>query len=391
MCVKFIPGWTNLLVDDLSIDLLCGGSGAFVAKISTTAEVLPKCVAFKSGSSDISAIALKGLTASGAESFCGKCYLAGNDEYPGYAITEMALGGSCGSGKDAIELYGSYGEAYGTVLAKLHAQEYTWFDTKAEAVCGWSTDRDGIPSGKVFDLLPLEVRECMEQHRDQAGMLLRNLCSLWHAGPMKSNSVFDELDLGDQNLASEWYALVAERVHSIVLGMCEGGLMDRIVISHGDAHSKNFVVREDGGDDLFIIDFDMLLTAPAWHDMGEPFANMGYSFANGEPTPIPPLEQRRAAAAAYLKELGEQTCQSHSHNTADDVVFDLNKGVVSRWLRFSYKGAGFDLKSGSKCGWRQLAMCARASAILLEARNAPAVFQEVLEKGIAHVVTYGFL
>ena len=67
--------------------------------------------------------------------------------------------------------------------------------------------------------------------------------------------------------------------------------------------------------ELVIIDFDMLVIAPAWHDMGEPFGNMGFNMGTLQPEPMPPLQQRRDAAAAYLQELGEATCRSYKHSS----------------------------------------------------------------------------
>merc|ERR1712166_222953 len=109
LCIQFVPGW-HLSVCDLSIELYNGGSGAFVAKISTSADVIPQSVAFKSGSSDAAAFALAAFQRSGAE-FVGKVYLAGHSEHPGYLIAEVAHGKDAGfgginrDGTDTLEMY----------------------------------------------------------------------------------------------------------------------------------------------------------------------------------------------------------------------------------------------------------------------------------------------
>merc|ERR1712166_130440 len=350
LCIQFVPGWQDLSVCDLSIELYNGGSGAFVAKISTSADVILQSVAFKSGSSDAAAFALAAFQRSGAE-FVGKVYLAGHSEHPGYLIAEVAHGKDAGfgginrDGTDTLEMYKNHAASYGSVLAQLHTHEFSWINAEVEASTGWPFGPDDTMTGKAFESLPAAVKAELNQHKDQAGILLNNLVSLWRAGPeLCSNGKFALLTEQDQKQVSEWFQLVALQIQKVILGMTDPNvLMDRVVMSHGDAHSKQFVARNVHSlSELMIIDFDMMLYAPAWHDWGEPFSNNGFNHMTLEPYPMPPLEERRAAARAYLKELGAEICQKYLHNSVDDVVFDANKGVVSRWI----KGLPWCLRKG---------------------------------------------
>ena len=399
LCTQFVPGWQDLSVSDVSIDLYTGGSGAFVAKVSSSAEVVPQCVAFKSGSSDAAAFALAAFQRSGAE-FVGKVYLAGHSKHQGYLITEVAhgqdsgFGGTCSDGTDTLNMYKNHAAPYGTVLAKLHTHEFSWFNPEVEASTGWPFGPDGMSTGQVFEMLPAAVKAELDQHKQQAGILLRNLVSLWHAGPeVSSNEQFALLTEQDQKQVSEWFQLVAQQIQKVLLGMIDSNvLMDRVVMSHGDAHSKQFVAKNThSSSELMVLDFDMMLYAPAWHDMGEPFGNHGFHHATLEPYPLPPLEERRTAARAYLSELGPEFCEQYLHSSVDDVVFDANKGVVSRWLKcVTWWIPRFwqHIEHGGKFhpAWRQLALCTRAGDILRKARQEPSLFNEVLQKGIVKVV-----
>ena len=87
------------------------------------------------------------------------------------------------------------------------------------------------------------------------------------------------------------------------------------------------------------VDYDLLRKAPAFYDTG-----VMLSLANPmNASEYPPLENRRAAAQAYLE---LTACRDqYETNGVDDVVFDMNKGVVraaaarcrmlTRFLRFA--------------------------------------------------------
>ena len=68
-----------------------------------------------------------------------------------------------------------------------------------------------------------------------------------------------------------------------------------------------------------MIDFDLMMKAPAWYDMGAVQASWVLEGqAKGEP--YPSLETRREVARAYLDALGKETVAQYSKTSVDDVV-----------------------------------------------------------------------
>merc|ERR1711865_1167268 len=86
-----------------------------------------------------------------------------------------------------------------------------------------------------------------------------------------------------------------------------------------------------------MIDFDRIMRAPAWYDMG-------IILADWRPMPLdrpfPPLANRLSAARAYIAACDENVVRMYPRRTPEDVVFDANKGVVLRMFMqgFNYVG-----------------------------------------------------
>ena len=134
---------------------------------------------------------------------------------------------------------------------------------------------------------------------------------------------FDQMSDAERTEATEWFQLVGARIPSIIEPLLEGGFMDRVVICHGDAHKNNVVIRQNG-EDLMLIDFDLMFRAPAWFEFVMKTGISMFSMKTGMPLPHPSLEDRRAVALAYLNATGEQA-SGYSHNSVDDIVYDFNK------------------------------------------------------------------
>lgn len=72
------------------------------------------------------------------------------------------------------------------------------------------------------------------------------------------------------------------------------------------------------------------------------FRAAGYDFGgyllssdNKQGTSYPSREHRRAAAQAYIDAVGPEECSKWTRNTADEVVYDMEKGMVMRLLWFA--------------------------------------------------------
>merc|ERR1712110_1122925 len=91
--------------------------------------------------------------------------------------------------------------------------------------------------------------------------------------------------------------------------------------------------EKDTAGKLMLIDFDLLMRAPAYSDWGgipEDWLTTAASLQKGQPYPA--KEKRMMAAQAYIDAIGKEEVLKYGANTAEDVVFDVNKGIVTRLL-----------------------------------------------------------
>ena len=143
---------------------------------------------------------------------------------------------------------------------------------------------------------------------------------------------------------------------------------------------------------LLIVDFDMMLRAPAFYDWGcIPIDWYFTSRLRGHP--YASLAKRRAAAEAYLDSVGPPAAH-YNRNTVDDIVFDANKGVVARlvfsvWitviqagLKQNFGAHGF---GESYPSWLCLVLASKAARTIQLAKADPELKALVLEKGVLMV------
>merc|ERR1712216_477608 len=173
--------------------------------------------------------------------------------------------------------------------------------------------------------------------------------------------------------------------------------MDRVVLGHGDCHGGQIMRRspvEPGAANLMLIDYDLLAPAPAWHDFGPTIWKHFFTAAtSGEKTEYP-KKNLKAFAQAYLDELGEIA----KGTKVEDVLFDMNKGLVSRLLFISAilgdSGGAEDFRDSEFHSefirFGGFVSAEFASKILKEAMQeteaGAALKQEIIDKGIIEVM-----
>jgi len=376
--------------NELEYKVLSGGaSGQVVSKVSCKkGGIHPSVVMFKQGDKGVdgkpalagSALATFG-SASGDNNFCGNVYLGGNMEYDGMQVSEFALGGATvPSGASSSVLFENLEDAksWGHCLGQLHSYDTAWYDKggyQHNCFRFRDTDDERRATQKQFDkAISGDIAKS-----DEWGMQLAELYyTLTAAGVKWQNSE-----------ALTWGEAAAKIIHQRLVDMRGdgNGLMDRLVICHGDAHGGNFTHKTEGGHgDLMVIDFDLMRKAPAWFDMGTMLA------AWQPETHYPSLESRRAAAQAYLDTVGE-IANDFERNTVDDIVFDMEKGVVCRitWLSIIvpliYQIPAEQPRFNTYC---MLTAAANGAKLLAKAGSDAELKQEIMEKGIIQVATKGY-
>merc|ERR1712100_355751 len=94
------------------------------------------------------------------------------------------------------------------------------------------------------------------------------------------------------------------------------------------------------------------------------------------------------AAQAYIDAIGKDVAGQYSANTAEDVAFDVNKGIVARLL---FKGIIMVLFAGLKqrdtpgvhyMSWCLISLAAAASKLIKEAEGNAEKTAALMEKGV---------
>ena len=171
-------------------------------------------------------------------------------------------------------------------------------------------------------------------------------------------------------------------------------LMGRPVVGHGDAHGCNTMHRtKDGHGDLVFVDLDFCGKFPAAVDvLGTVLALdssgiFGFFFAGKSVAPYPTLASRKLVAKSYIDTLGEAVTGQFKRAPVDEVVFDMEIGVVLRLLWMVHIMTPFGFNSQPKCtGWGCLYFAKAATDILAKAATDAALTQKVLELGVCGVV-----
>merc|ERR1712072_778164 len=399
--VAAVPEWKGLKPPDITVEKLTGGaSGQGVYRMSTTkaAEGGPADVLCKTGSETkgkLACAALAAFSQAPAErNFCGKVYMAGDPAHPGIQVTEFAGGGSVVAGTMYSDADGADAKAYGKCLGLLHSHDDAWFsefetgpelkqcfeDIGAEATEEWKkaclVDVHGhsiLTMKMIYTGIGMDIKKYSQKSGNKAVV----------------NGSDEEI-----KQAEKWLTDIGEKLPELLTFTEKPAeparLMERIVVSHSDAHVGQFIHREKNtAGKLMLIDFDLLMRAPAYYDWGgipEDWLTTNGSILKG--LPYPSKEKRLLSAQAYIDAIGAEEAGKWSANTAEDVAFDVNKGIVARLL---FKGAVMILFCGIKqrdipgvryVSWCLIALAAIGSKLIKEAEGDAEKTAALLETGV---------
>jgi len=190
----------------------------------------------------------------------------------------------------------------------------------------------------------------------------------------------------DESLSSDvsknWLCLLdfmasfAPRAYSILPSSSPLG---RLVVGHGDLHSKNLMRRKAGvHGDIVLIDFDRVHRMPAAVDIA---SSLLMSFLD-DAEPYPSLESRSALVAAYINQLG-----IFGDYAVSEALLDIEKGVMARALQaplFLIRGMG--LTDAFLPSWTFAGISARAFKFLSQAEENLEVKKQIIKEGLKAMV-----
>lgn len=390
-----MEGWSELELADLDSKELSGGaSGQRVLKVFLVDPQgrSPDCVMCKTcnvvpGKTSMAEAALKAFgQASEETNFCGKVYLAGDPRFPGLIVTEFAAGSMMEGGHMYDEIADC--RSYGRLLGLLHSHDQSWFLEEYH-----NTDKSVELLGQA---VPESVVEAFVQQAqtDKYGRLLFNegyLFTEW-GNMLPTSEVYQKsmamVPAEQREEAQRWFADAAGTImQTLDLGGEQNGLMDRLVICHGDCHVKQFLHREADAGKLLMVDFDLMHRAPAWYDWGPIPVDWFTAGGMHGTMAYPSLDKRRHSAQAYLDAVGPETAAQFARNTVDDIVFDVNKGIVGRlcfmsWVMVFFAG----VIQKDYASWFFLAVAQKSAELIKQAEQDEGLKAAVLEEGVLSLV-----
>ena len=367
-------GWEGVTLDDIDATPLTGGmSGAALWKVSAPPipRVDPPAVVVRvsgganatdplgqlmadTSNPDLPSDALRAWSHGGLgrgvteQVFCVK-----NPQFPQLTVTEF-IAGETGSqmlvdGPDAVQ----YAKEMGSAVAWLHQQDTKWFDEGA----GETEVADAVKSvGPAGELLRIA-----NYARNGKGLLDTLVCAVMTEGTAE----------GVEGVGERLYALLQP-----------DSLMGRLVVGHGDLKVANVMVRESStaaDPKVVIIDFDRVMRMMAGIDLG------CYIVKTPESKVYPTFEVRRALASGYIQACRVAGVPEAAAADVDDVVFDMEVGLLLRMLWIST----IVTTLSSWLGFMRETIretCVRAERKLTEAKTNPELRKQILEKGVLEVV-----
>jgi len=410
---KAVPAWKDSEAAQITITQLFGGaSGQGVYKVEniTTPKLEPEAVLCKTGSEKSGALACAALQAFGKagqanpeRNFCGTVYMAGDSDpkFKGIQVTEFADGGSVAAGQMYTDE--ADGIAYGKCLGLMHSVDSAWYDD------GKFEENDPDITKCTDAIGPEKTAEWKAAARMSThGNMIFKMAVMSKGIGLDCKTFLTDRGLMGPNAntlpeeytqANTWFTDIGNKIPEILNFITPGEstrFMDRVVVTHSDAHVGQFIHREKGvHGKLLLIDFDLLMKAPAWYDWGgipEDWLSSGTFFNGGK---YPSKEKRLKAAQAYIDAVEEEEVAKYSANTAEDVVFDVNKGICGRLL---FKGLVMMMFLGLKqrdavphyLTWCFVALADVGSRLIKAAEADEAKRAELMEKGVI-VASFEFI
>jgi hypothetical protein len=145
-----------------------------------------------------------------------------------------------------------------------------------------------------------------------------------------------------------------------------------------------------------MIDLDLIGINPAAIDFGVSLGctnkgPVGYWLGLVDEAPdYPSLASRRLVAQAYLDGLGPEVVAQYTRTSVDDIVYDMEIGVVLRGAALAVLGVGIDeLGYGQPLYWGwQFALYTKCGLNILDnAKSDATLKQRVLEEGLTMIIT----